>query len=313
MPYTHHSHSGQFCGHATNTLEEMVQTAIAKGFQTYSMTEHIPRPIEDFYPGEEESHTPETLVKLFDDYLIEAIRLREKYSPQIKMLIGFESEWIRPSTLEIIRQVQGKHSYDFFMGSLHHTHTIPIDFDRATYERARDAAGGTDERLFENYFDAQYEMLQALTPPVVGHFDLIRLLSDHRDAQFAGMDGVWERIRRNLAFVVSYGGVLELNASGLRKGLAEPYPCLPICREFLGMGGWFAMSDDSHGIDQIGTNYSRLLDFIQKVGIKEIHYVDSDTSSTTSTTTDKSAPHAGFSSITVGDLSQLPFWTKVHG
>jgi HisJ family histidinol phosphate phosphatase len=52
MPYTHHSHSGQFCGHAKDTLEEMVQTAIAKGFHTYAMTEHIPRPIEDFYPEE---------------------------------------------------------------------------------------------------------------------------------------------------------------------------------------------------------------------------------------------------------------------
>lgn len=52
MPYSHHSHSGQFCGHAQNTLEEMVQTAIAKGFHMFSLTEHIPRPREDFYPGE---------------------------------------------------------------------------------------------------------------------------------------------------------------------------------------------------------------------------------------------------------------------
>lgn len=80
------------------------------------------------------------------------------------------------------------------------------------------------------------------------------------------------------------------------------------------MGGRFAMSDDSHGIDQIGTNYRRLLDFIQTVGIKEIHYVDGDISSTTTTATDEPFPHAGFSSIAVGDLCQLPFWTKAqHG
>jgi histidinol-phosphatase (PHP family) len=96
------------------------------------------------------------------------------------------------------------------------------------YEQARDKAGGTDERLFEDYFDSQLEMLQALQPPVVGHFDLIRLLCDHRDASFKGMTGVWEKIQRNLEYVASYGGRLELNSSGLRKGLAEPYPCLPI-------------------------------------------------------------------------------------
>lgn len=73
-------------------------------------------------------------------------------------------------------------------------------------------------------------MLQVLRPPIVGHFDLIRLLSDHRDLEFKAMEGVWERIERNLEFVASYGGILELNSSGLRKGLAEPYPCLPICQ-----------------------------------------------------------------------------------
>lgn len=120
------------------------------------------------------------------------------------------------------------------MGSIHHTHTIPIDFDRATYEQAREKAGGTDEQLFENYFDEQYDMLQALKPPVVGHFDLIRLLSDHQNTEFEGMKGVWERMERNLEFIASYGGLLELNSAGLRKGLAEPYPCLAVTQVWSG-------------------------------------------------------------------------------
>ncbi|KAF1960591.1 histidinol-phosphatase [Byssothecium circinans] len=307
MPYTHHSHSGQFCGHAKNTLEEMVQTAIAKGFHTYAMTEHIPRPIEDFYPREKDSHSPESLAKLFDHYISEAVRVKNLYSSQVKILIGFESEWIRPSTLQTIRDVLTKYSFDFFVGSLHHTHAIPIDFDRETYEKAREAAGGTDEKLFQDYFDSQLEMLQTLQPPVVGHFDLIRLLSDHRDTDFKDMNGVWEKIQRNLKFIASYGGILEVNASALRKGLAEPYPCMPICQLFLRMGGRFVMSDDSHSIDQIGTNYTRLLNFIQKAGIEEIMYADSD-----APPRDGRFPNAGFSSIAIDDLVQHPFWSTTH-
>lgn len=306
MPYSHHSHSGQFCGHAQNTLEEVVQAAIAKRFHTFSLTEHIPRPQEDFYPEEAESHTEQSLAKLFDDFIVEAHRLRDAYSDQIQILIGFETEYIRPSTLHIIRGILDKYTFDFFMGSVHHTHTIPIDFDRAMYEQARDKAGGTDERLFEDYFDSQYEMLQELQPPVVGHFDLIRLLSDHRDADFQGMPGVWDRIKRNLEYVASYGALLELNSSGLRKGLAEPYPCLPICQMFLRMGGGFVMSDDSHGIDQIGTNYARLLAFIRKAGIDQIHYADR-----AGVRKDSRFPNAGFSSIAVTDLAQSPFWANL--
>jgi histidinol-phosphatase (PHP family) len=178
----------------------------------------------------ENEHSVESLAKLFDDFLIEAVRVRKAYSSQVKILIGFESEWIRPATLQTIQDILNKFSFDFFMGSVHHTHTYPIDFDRALYDKAREAAGGTDEKLFEDYFDSQHEMLQTLRPPIVGHFDLIRLLSDHRDLAFKDMKDVWKKIERNLRFVASYGGILELNASGLRKGLAEPYPCLPICQ-----------------------------------------------------------------------------------
>jgi histidinol-phosphatase (PHP family) len=98
------------------------------------------------------------------------------------------------------------------------------------YEKAREAAGGSDERLFEDYFDAQHDMLQALKPPVIGHFDLIRLLSDSPDGSFKHMTGVWSRVQRNLDFIVSCGGLLEINSSAVRKGMKEPYPNMEICK-----------------------------------------------------------------------------------
>lgn len=52
MPFSHHSHSGQFCGHAENTLEEVVQTAVTKQMDLYALTEHMPREEEDLYPEE---------------------------------------------------------------------------------------------------------------------------------------------------------------------------------------------------------------------------------------------------------------------
>lgn len=225
-------------------------------------------------------------------------------------MIGFESEWIRPSTNTTIQKILQTHTFDFFMGSLHHVHTIPIDFDRATYERARDRAGGTDERLFEDYFDAQLEMLQTLRPPIVGHFDLIRLLSDHRDSEFKGMEGVWKKMRRNLDFIAEYGGILELNSSGLRKGMNEPYPCLAVCQYFLTRTGTFALSDDSHGTDHIGTNYDKLLSFIRKAGITELYYLDRNASATSGR--DTRFPGAGFTRIGVEDVVGMGYWTKNH-
>ena len=52
MPFSHHSHSGQFCAHAKGSLEEMVQAAITKGMTVYALTEHMGRDMEDLYPEE---------------------------------------------------------------------------------------------------------------------------------------------------------------------------------------------------------------------------------------------------------------------
>jgi histidinol-phosphatase (PHP family) len=231
MPHSHHSHSGQFCpGHAVNTLEQMVQEAISKRLRVFALTEHMPRHEIDFYP--EEKDKGESLETHYDNearYFAEACRLREQYKDQIELPIGFESDWIRPESRDLIERSLRNHPFDFFVGSVHHVHTIPIDYDHDMYRDARDKAGSSDELLFQDYFDAQFDMLRAVRPPVVGHFDLIRLKSDDPDTAFAQMGGVWQRIERNLTFIASYGGVLEINTAALRKGMSEPYPGRAIC------------------------------------------------------------------------------------
>lgn len=170
------------------------------------------------------------LTQLFDDYYREASRLQSAYASQIQILVGMETEWIRAAESGArIERLQQQYRFDMFIGSVHHMHTVPIDFDRAMYVEARARAGGIDERLFEDYFDSQLEMLQALRPPIVGHFDLVRLLSDEPDRKLRQWAGVWRRVLRNLEFIAAYGGMVEINTAGLRKGLLEPYPTSEVC------------------------------------------------------------------------------------
>ena len=176
------------------------------------------------------SHTAATLAEQFDGYFHEAQRLQNVYAPEIKLLVGIEVDWIRPSSLEVIENLLRKYPFDLFIGSVHHVHSIPIDYDKKLYSEAREKSGGTDELLAEDYFDLQYEMLKALKPPVVGHFDLIRLLSDDVEASFVQWTRVWSKILRNLDFIVGYGGLVELNSAALRKGMNEPYPKAEICK-----------------------------------------------------------------------------------
>jgi len=309
MPFSHHSHSGQFCGHATNTLEEVVQKAVAMSMTTFCLTEHMPRGEEDFYPEEINQHNEASLAKLYDDFYAEARRLQKQYASQIQLLVGFEAEWIRESSLSLIQALLERHDVDLFVGSVHHVYTVPIDFDHDLYHKARSMGDGTDERIFADYFDSQLEMLQALKPPVVGHFDLIRLKSDDPERSFRTWPRVWDKVQRNLQYIARYGGVLELNSASLRKGMSEPYPQVEICKTFLELGGQFALSDDSHGVEQVGLNYAHVLDAVRRAGIQDVVYL-APADARMWKRLDGRLSKVGWRKISVNELDVHKFWTS---
>ncbi|EXJ58147.1 histidinol-phosphatase (PHP family) [Cladophialophora yegresii CBS 114405] len=310
MPHSHHSHSGQFCpGHARDSLESIVQHAISRQMTVFALTEHMPRHDLDRYP-EEVGTTLEQQLANEEAYIKEAHRLRGKYKSQIQIPIGFEAEWIRPESQELIEASIQKHPYDFFIGSVHHVHTVPIDYDHEVYRGARSKAGGTDERLFEDYFDAQYAMLKAVKPPVVGHFDLIRLKSDDPNACFESMQGVWSRIQRNLDLISGYGGILEINSSAVRKGMHEPYPKAEICQAALARKIRFCLSDDSHGIDQIAHSYGQVLQFLDKMDIRSVTFLkhcESPGATEKKGSTDERFPNLQVECLDVKELKETEF------
>ncbi|PNS21767.1 hypothetical protein CAC42_1621 [Sphaceloma murrayae] len=276
MLWTCHSHSGQFCTHATSSLREVITAALSRGMTTICLTEHIPRHPAEFYPGEETHALVRhhgSLFALFDAYYAAAVALRSEFADRISVLIGFEGEWISASTTTIMRELRERYDFDLFLGSNHHVGGVAIDFTVDEYGRARDeVGGGSDEGLAEKYFDEQLDMLKELRPPVVAHFDLVRLLADegNRDRDWRGLGQLWWRVKRNLEFVKGYGGVLEVNAAALRKGLEDVYPRREILEEWNAMGGRCTLSDDSHGVGQLCTNYGRALDCISRAGIEAL-------------------------------------------
>lgn len=329
MPFSHHSHSGQFCpGHASNTLEETIRTAVAKRMEVFALTEHMPRHDEDRYPEEiEMGLNLEKSQASHRSYFQEANRLREKYKSQVRIVIGFETEWIRPESLSLINSSLASDKFDFFVGSVHHVHTKPIDYDQAGYEAARDIAGGSDQRLFGDFFDAQLAMLQATKPPVVGHFDLIRLKSEDPERSFQQWQDVWQRILRNLEFIASYGGLLEINFASLRKGMSEPYPKDEIARVrrpfdyvvrllrlrqvFTTMDGKFCLSDDSHGVGQVALNYHQCILYLERNYIDRIYFLEASDEKVEHSF-DSRFPFTKLESVTLHDLRKLPFWKGVE-
>lgn len=283
MAFTMHSHSGQFCpGHAQDQLEDIINHAISLGYKTMGLTEHMPRYDErDLYPEEKDEPDPlGVLAARHELYLVEAQRLRDAHADRIHILVAFEVDFIRPDFGPRILELAKPACIDYFIGSVHHVHGLPIDYNRPLYDQAMalsstpsaTASGQVikEQGLWADYYDEQLDMLQALHPRVIGHFDLIRLLSDAPGLDPREWPAVWDKIVRNLRVVKEQGGWLECNSAALRKGLDEPYPCRAIAEEWIKMGGKFTMSDDSHGIAHVATNYSRAITYLESLGVSDV-------------------------------------------
>jgi histidinol-phosphatase (PHP family) len=261
----HGGHSGQFCLHASGSLEEIINAYIAHDFSWVGITEHMPPSLDEIvYPEESQAGMSlQSLHQRFALYIKECRRLQKKYSDQITIFVGMETETY-PGSEQQVNALLEEFRPDYIVGSVHHVGTIPIDYSQEEYDRAAVTLGGVDQ-LYCQYFDLQYTMLQQLKPAVVGHFDLIRIFDSDYEERLQKKE-ITEKIARNLDYIKDYGLILDYNLRSLLKGASEPYVSKNILQMALEREIAIVPGDDSHGIDSIGANIDKAMVTLQTLG-----------------------------------------------
>lgn len=262
----HGGHSGQFCLHATDSLEAVVQRYLELGFAWVGITEHTPPEKAEFrYRDEIEAGLSVShLQGRFHDYMRECRRLQHQYRGKIEILAAMEVETYEgyetlvPRLIDEIRP-------DYIVGSVHFIDTINFDYSPTEYDRARHHCGSL-ENLYCRYFDLQHDMIMKLQPAVVGHFDLIRLF-DPDYPQHLKMPAVWQRIRRNLELIKQLELILDFNLRALLKGATEPYISRPILQLARELGIAVVPGDDSHGVSSVGGKMDLGIDLLLELGL----------------------------------------------
>ncbi|MEM7112614.1 MAG: histidinol-phosphatase [Chloroflexota bacterium] len=265
----HGGHSGQFCTHAHDTLEAIVQAYIAHGFAWVGITEHVPPATEDFVYFDERDVGQDAvfLNARFADYFAVGRQLQQKYADQIELFIGCETETYTGS-FDHIRQLVATYQPDYLVGSVHHVDDFIFDVTHEGYNEAAAQHGGL-EGLYCRYFDQQYEMIEELRPQVIGHFDYIRIL-DPNYQETLQKTAVWDKIMRNLRQIKAYGLILDVNTKGLRKGHPEPYVSHPILQEAIALGIPLVPGDDSHGVADVGVDIKEGINYLKEAGAPTI-------------------------------------------
>ncbi len=248
----HGGHSGQFCSHAHDSLEEIVQAYIDKGFAWVGITEHMP-PVDDRYLYPEERAAgldAAAMADRFDRYFAEGRRLQARYAGQIDLLIGFETE-VYPGALASARKLIEIYRPDYVLGGVHHVDGVAFDYGPEEYRRAADIAGSV-EKLYCRYFDLQLQLIEELAPKVIAHFDLIRLF-DPDYMQRWRLPAIDTRIRRNLEAIAKGSMILDFNVAALRKGAREPYLSEPLLEMAMELGIPVVPGDDAHSAEMAGS------------------------------------------------------------
>lgn len=72
------------------------------------------------------------------------------------------------------------------------------------------------------------------------------------------------------------------------------------------MGGRFTLSDDSHGIDQVGANYGKVLECIKRAGVAEICHLVPAMDGVDAH--DSRFPNVAWKTVSISELESHGFW-----
>lgn len=261
----HGGHSGEFCCHAQDGLADIIARYIQMGFRQVGITEHIPPVHEKFlYPEEiEQGLTMDLMYQRFARYFATVRQLQAEMADRIRIFAGMETEAFT-GYLPHVRHLVEKFSPDYLVGSVHHVADICFDYSPQTYEAAVRACGSVKD-LYLAYFDRQFEMIDAVRPFVVGHFDLVRIHDPDYAARVLHPD-IAAKIDRNLDLIKDLNLVMDLNLRPLAKGEPEPYPTRSILEKIRSRQIPMVPGDDSHGVTQAGAHVDTGIRLLESMG-----------------------------------------------
>jgi histidinol-phosphatase (PHP family) len=226
-------------------MEEYVLKAIELGIDIYGFSEHAPmKNFEDGY---------RLVLEKQKFYETEVLKLQKKYKEQIKILLGYEVDYIKGDYIldEILHA-----NVDYLIGSVHYIKEWGFD----NPEFIKEYEKRNIDTVWKDYFDAVIDMVQSGQFDIVGHLDLIKVFN------FMPTLDIKKLVLPVLQEIKKANMVVEINSSGFRKPVAEQYPSMDILELVYELDIPITFSSDAHAIEQIGMNYDKCIQLAKKIG-----------------------------------------------
>ena len=240
-----------------NTPEQMVEAAIAKGFDSIGFSGHSYMTYASWVPLDRTV-----------EYKEHINRLKKEYADRIKIYLGLEVDMYSGPETDLT-------GFDYLIGGVHEIKCgdtfFSIDESAATTRQIVEQQFGGDGLAFAK---AYYETLARL--PEYGSFDIIAhfdLITKFRDTVSLFDEGS-EQYRsyameaaRALAGKIPY---FEVNTGAIARGYrTTPYPAEFMVRELGKLGFGAVITSDCHDCTKLDMQFDQAAQLLRSCGFKE--------------------------------------------
>lgn len=250
----YHTHTLR-CGHATGTMREYVEQAIALGIDEIGLTDHL-----WLYFQEPSQRDPAFAMseRDFAAHYEEMIRTQNEYADRIQVRISVEADYIAGREKELL-SILARYDFDYVLGSVHFLDGWPLDAPESTvrYEK------GPVSPIYRSY----YRSLQGAV--ALGGFDLLAHLDLPKKFGFLPEDDLSELVCETLDLIAQHDLAVELSSAGLRKPIGEIYPSPAILQQMNARSIPIALSSDAHAPAEVGANYNQLIAAASAAGYQQ--------------------------------------------
>ncbi len=253
-----HTHTC-FCD-GKNTPEEMVQSAIAKGLKTYGISGHshtVTIPNGRIWSMTEEGQL---------EYARQINELKDKYSGQIRLLLGIEVDYLSEPL---------NFKPDYIIGGVHAVKVGDYCFEvDDSPEIIRDAIDnyfdGDDLKFVKAYYALAADVVNKTNCDIIAHIDLITKFSEKRplfDTSSKKYQGI---VLEAVDALIEKDKIFEINTGAISRGWRTyPYPDGFILRRLVEKGARIMLNSDSHSAENIGFFFKEATEYAKSCGVRE--------------------------------------------
>jgi histidinol-phosphatase (PHP family) len=176
--------------------------------------------------------------------------------------LGIEADFV-PGREDRMASLLDGRDWDYVVGSVHFLRDRSLD----TEDYSVWGSGESPERVWRRYFETVAESARSGLYDVIAHPDLVKVWG----ASVPLPEGDLRRYYEPAVEAFADAGVaVELSTAGWRKPVSEQYPAVPFLEMLVDAGCPLALSSDAHVPDQVGFEYERAVELLERLGVAEI-------------------------------------------